>query len=67
MKLGIVIREAGFISPQIFINIYKTQCFQCVAEFEVSYKFMRISIYPWQIGAELMRYYLREIQHRKGQ
>lgn len=28
MKLGIVIREAGFISSRIFINVYKTQCFQ---------------------------------------
>jgi len=26
---------------------------------------MRISIYLWQIGAELVRYYLREIQHRE--
>lgn len=36
MKLGIVIRGAGFISPRIFINIYKTQCVQCFAGFETS-------------------------------
>lgn len=28
MKLGIIIRDAGFISPRIFINVYETQCFQ---------------------------------------
>lgn len=27
MKLGIVIRGAGFISPRIFINANKPQCF----------------------------------------
>lgn len=36
MKLGIVIREAGFISPQVFINVYKIQCFLYLAGFEVS-------------------------------
>lgn len=36
MKLGIVIREAGFISSRIFINGYKTQCFQYLVGFEVS-------------------------------
>lgn len=36
MKLGIVIREAGFIYPQIFINVHKTQCFLYLAGFEVS-------------------------------
>lgn len=28
MKLNIVIREAGFISSRIFINVYKTQWLQ---------------------------------------
>ncbi len=36
MKLGIVIREADFISSRIFINVYKPQCFQYFAGFEVS-------------------------------
>lgn len=36
MKLGIVIREADFICPQIFINVDKPQCFQYLAGFEVS-------------------------------
>ncbi len=36
MKLGIVIREAGFIFSRSFINVYKTQCFQCFVGFEVS-------------------------------
>ncbi len=36
MKLGIVMREADFISSRIFINAYKTQCFQYLVGFEVS-------------------------------
>lgn len=36
MKLGIVIREVGFISSRVFINVYKAQCFQCLAGFGVS-------------------------------
>lgn len=36
INLGIIIREAGFISLQIFINVYKAQCFQYLAGFEVS-------------------------------
>lgn len=36
MKPGIAIREAGFISTRIFINVYKTQCFRYFAGFEFS-------------------------------
>ena len=34
MKLGIVIRDAGFISSQILIYVYKPQRFQWFVRFE---------------------------------
>lgn len=34
MKLGIVIRKPIFISLRIFMNVYRTQCFQAFVRLE---------------------------------